>query len=232
MDQPVFRRRHLPHWDVPDGIYFVTSCLAGSIPALGMADLRQYAAALDRRIRPAEFTEDEWEVRKSKLLFARYDNWLDSEPAVRHFADANLAQIVADAFYFFADVRYDLLAYCVMPSHFHWVFRPRGEWFAQLEKADNDERTPRERIMHSIRSFTANACNKFLKRSGPFWEQESYDHWVRDLDELERIIAYVEMNPVKAKLVSSPAEWYCSSARARKERNLEKGRPLLRPVHL
>lgn len=228
MNQPVFRRRHLPHWDVPDGIYFVTSCLAGSIPAQGLLDARKYETELEQRVRPDELTSEEWEVRKSKLVFARYDDLLDSEPAARHLADANLAQIVANALCFFAGVRYDLLAYCVMPSHFHWVFRPRIEWVAQLEKADNDQRTPRERIMHSIKRFTANECNKLLKKRGPFWEQESYDHWVRDLDELDRIIAYVELNPVKAGLVSLPHEWSYSSARDRKERNLEKGRPLFR----
>ena len=37
-------------------------------------------------------------------------------------------------------------------------------------------------------------------RTGQFWQHESYDHWTRDLVELERIIRYIEENPVKAGL--------------------------------
>ena len=48
--------------------------------------------------------------------------------------------------------------------------------------------------------------------TGPFWQRESYDHWVHDLDELERIIAYVEANPVKAGLIKAPEDWPFSSA--------------------
>jgi hypothetical protein len=35
------RVRHLPHWDVPGATYFVTTCLAGSIPAQGFLDLER-----------------------------------------------------------------------------------------------------------------------------------------------------------------------------------------------
>ena len=31
--QSLFRRRRLPHWDIPDATYFITGCLADSIPA-------------------------------------------------------------------------------------------------------------------------------------------------------------------------------------------------------
>ena len=45
-----------------------------------------------------------------------------------------------------------------------------------------------------------------------FWQHESYDHWVRDDEELERIVAYIAANPVKANLVRQPQDWYfCSS---------------------
>lgn len=140
-----------------------------------------------------------------------------------HLADADLATIVADALFFFAGQRYDLLAYVVMPSHFHWVFQPR-----ESVEADKDERPPRERIMHSIKSYTRNACNRRLKLQGPFWQQESYDHWVRNTEELERIIQYVENNPVRAGLVSCLEEWPFGSARIRRATGVELGMPLLR----
>jgi putative DNA methylase len=54
-----------------------------------------------------------------------------------------------------------------------------------------------------------------LHRSGPFWQAESYDHWVRDEDELERIVAYIANNPVKAGLVTKPHQWFFCSAHDR-----------------
>jgi hypothetical protein len=34
-----FRRRRLPHWDLSGATYFITACLAGSIPAQGLLDI-------------------------------------------------------------------------------------------------------------------------------------------------------------------------------------------------
>jgi hypothetical protein len=42
---------------------------------------------------------------------------------------------------------------------------------------------------------------------------ESFDHRVRDEAELDRIVHYVEYNPVNAGLAANPREWHWSSAR-------------------
>jgi hypothetical protein len=52
---------------------------------------------------------------------------------------------------------------------------------------------------------------------------------VRDVGELERIIRYVEANPVKAGLARSPEEYSFSSAHDRRVLQLEFGEPLVRP---
>jgi hypothetical protein len=44
----------------------------------------------------------------------------------------------------------------------------------------------------------------------------SYDHWVRDERELERIAAYIENNPVQAGLATRPEDYAWSSARERR----------------
>ena len=54
-----------------------------------------------------------------------------------------------------------------------------------------------------------------LGRTGePFWQRESYDHWVRNLEEWQRIAAYIENNPVKAGVVSQAEEYRWASAHA------------------
>jgi REP element-mobilizing transposase RayT len=132
--------------------------------------------------------------------------------------DARLAQTVAETLMFFAGQRYALLAWVVMPSHIHWVFRPCEEWVQSLG-CSADERSPRQRIQHSVNRHAALKCNQLLGRTGGFWQRESYDHCVRDEEELERIIAYIHANPVRGGLAARAEDYPFSSARehARRE---------------
>ena len=98
---------------------------------------------------------------------------------------------------------YDLEAYVVMANHVHLLAWPRA---------------PASKFLHSLKGSTAREANKILGRTGqPFWQKESYDHWVRDSAELERIRHYIEQNPVKAGLVSRPQDYPWSSASGRRE---------------
>jgi REP element-mobilizing transposase RayT len=57
-------------------------------------------------------------------------------------------------------------------------------------------------IIISLKGYTARLANRTLGCTGaPFWQAESYDHWVRNEDEYRRIVRYIESNPVKAGLV-------------------------------
>jgi hypothetical protein len=80
-----------------------------------------------------------------------------------------------------------------------------------------------------MKSFTAHECHRVLRRTGAFWQDESYDHCVRDEDELLRIIDYVEQNPVKAGLVKSAADFPFSSAYDRLLLQIPRGLPLPQP---
>jgi type I restriction enzyme R subunit len=224
MDREVVRRRQLPHWDVPGAAYFVTTCLHGSIPARGLLELTRFRDELRRRPKPAGMTEEQWRVRCWKLGFVRIEDWLDGQPARRDLEDPALARVVIEALFYFAGRRYDLFAFVVMPSHLHRLFRPLPRWVATLA---DDRRTPRERIAYSLNRFTATACNRLRNAAGAFWQTESYDHWVRDVEELERVIRYIEENPVKARLVGRPDQWEFSSAGARRRTGAEWGVPLL-----
>ncbi len=52
-----------------------------------------------------------------------------------------------------------------------------------------------------------------LNRKGPFWAKDYFDRWIRNLDEEQRITRYIERNPVKAGLCSTPEDWLWSGAR-------------------
>jgi type I restriction enzyme R subunit len=231
MQDGIFRRRRLPHWDVEDGTYFVTSCLAGSIPAEGLLRLRKFREQLDRQRRPETTSVADWQLRQEKLLFAEFDEIIDQRSCVVHLANPAAASEVEGCLHYFAGERYDLFAYVVMPSHFHWVFRPRASWVQACVEGRGQiprhtRRTPRERIMKSVKGYSAFQCNRILNLDGAFWQDESYDHVVRDEEELFRIIDYIENNPVKAGLVDRREKWQWSSARERIELKVSVGQPL------
>ena len=234
----LYRRRHLPHWDLPGATYFITTCLTGSIPAEGMLDLERFRNGL---VKPNPNDSQPFSEKKDlawKRYFARADWWLDQQPAVRHLSAPRLSEIVVDAFHHWAGKRYDLLAYVVMPSHIHWVFRPivgqvgnqscenSGQVGNLSYNGKKRIRFPRERIMHSLKRHTARECNKVLHKQGSFWQDESYDRCVRDDDELERIILYVENNPVKAGMVEKAELLRFSSAHKRRSNGIPLGMPI------
>jgi len=205
----MFRRRRLPHWDVHGGTYFVTSCLLGSIPAEGLLRIREYERELKAR-QPRDRAPG-WRDRHWKRMFVERERWLDRESAVQHLESLQLAEIVARSLQHFHETRYDSIAFVVMPSHIHWLFRPLADWSATVPP----DKSPREVILHSVLSYSAHECNILLGQTGHFWQSESYDHCVRDEGELERIVEYIEMNPVKAGLCQRPEEWKFSSAYGR-----------------
>jgi putative transposase len=93
---------------------------------------------------------------------------------------------------------YSPIAHVITPNHVHVVLQPDAEL---------------SRITKSIKGFTARKCNEILGRTGErFWQDESYDHWVRSDRELQKIIAYIERNPVGVGLVDSIEDWPWSSA--------------------
>ena len=52
------------------------------------------------------------------------------------------------------------------------------------------------------------------ERGKPFWQDESYDHVVRNREEFHRIGRYIINNPVRAGLAPDPQQFPWSSAAA------------------
>jgi putative transposase len=227
-----FRRRNLPHWDVEGKPTFITACLHGSFSSFGLESYKRYRQKLNDKPKPKELSSGEWELRKHRLLFKFVDGLLDEHSPVNHLADARLADIVQAALFHFADVRYFLYAFVVMPSHFHWLFLPRPQWAEELARREcgkNRRRTPREVICHSMQSYTANECQKVLGTRGTFWQDETFDHFARDEAEVLRIIHYIEQNPVVAGIVTKAEDYAWSSASFRARRGISPGEPLIFP---
>ncbi|MCS7470517.1 hypothetical protein NZK35_28020 [Stieleria sp. ICT_E10.1] len=230
MPEMVFRRRRLPHQDVEGHPVFITACLEGSLSASGLSQIDAYRRELDHRRKPHAMSLADWEHLKQRLLFGFVDNVLDGRSPVESLQDDAQAKIVRDAFLNFADERYTLLAFVVMPSHHHWLFLPNETWSALAVKRETGRsgrrRTPREIISHSIQSYTATMCNRARGSTGVYWQHETFDHWARDESETLRIIRYIERNPVKAGLARSPESYAWSSASIRAQLRLQPGQAI------
>ena len=115
--------------------------------------------------------------------------------------DPRIAKLVLDSLFLGQELGHDeLRAFAIMANHVHVLLLPK---------------IAVPRLLKAIKGVTAREANKMLGRTGePFWQAESYDHWVRDERELDRIVAYIENNPVKAGVVRTAEEFRWSSAAA------------------
>ncbi|WP_046246525.1 transposase [Hymenobacter terrenus] len=177
-------RRHLPHIHPPGGALFLTMRLAGSLPQAVLDDRRTPAAdLLSQRQRFASYEQ--------QLETGAYGpTWL-RQPAVMALVLAGLRQQAAQG-------HYELLAACAMPNHLHVVLR--------LPLVGHE---PFYRAMQRFKSATAVLANREVGRSGRFWQDESYDHVVREgqADALARAVRYTVYNPVKAGLCQRWQDW-------------------------
>jgi len=77
------------------------------------------------------------------------------------------------------------------------------------------------RLMKALKGTTAHEANRVLGRTGEaFWQAESYNHWVRNESEWQRIADYIEDNPVAVGLVQQRENYLWSSAGTRVETSL------------
>ena len=197
LDYHTIYHRNLPHIQPAGATLFVTYRLANSLPAVVGQRLREEAEAAEQLLErlPEEERREEL-YRAQKWAFGRLDAALDrAESGPKWLGEPAVAQLVCDVLRQADGALYDLIAWGRMPNPVHAVFTP-------CVGPDGVVALPR--IMHALKRPTAWDANSILGRFGTFWQDESYDHYVRDGEELARIVYYVLWNPVKAGLV---AEW-------------------------
>jgi REP element-mobilizing transposase RayT len=174
--------RNLPHWLPAGRAIFITWRLAGTLPRSLLAKLKNSNEPANRK-------------------FASVDMVLDAASCgARWLARSDVAEAVQVCILKGAEELklFDLFSYVIMPNHVHVLLEPKA---------------PVERITRGIKGRSAYLVNRIM---GPehrrFWQDESFDHWVRTAAEGEKICRYVENNPVKAGLVKAPGDWRWSSA--------------------
>lgn len=108
----------------------------------------------------------------------------------------------------------DVLAWCLMPNHVHFVMQPRG---------DGDL----ARWMHWLLTSHVQRHRARYKTSGRIWQGRYKAFPIQADTHLLMVLRYVERNPVRASLAHRSADWPWSSARVRA--GLADSRSLLAP---
>jgi REP element-mobilizing transposase RayT len=187
-----FFRRNLPHLHFNEGVYFITSRLYDP-------DLFHSTHSVNSVNKINNLLSEDFQSH-----FIKYDDLMHSaETDIHYLKKPSIANILKDEFHRLDSVEYDLIAYTILSNHFHLSFEL------------NKENSGISKIMKSIKGRSALLINRHLNRRGKFWQDESYDRWVRDEVELYFVIKYILENPVKAGLVNYWHEWqfsFCKDA--------------------
>jgi putative transposase len=90
-----------------------------------------------------------------------------------------------------------LLAYVILPDHFHWLLRP------------HDHEGNISKILHSVkRNFSLNyKTSHQVDHPIHLWQSRFWDHIIRDERDLSMHFDYIHWNPIKHGYVERPEDW-------------------------
>jgi putative transposase len=99
----------------------------------------------------------------------------------------------------------DLLAYCLMPNHFHFLIEPK----------ENAKGKEVNKAFQIILSSYSQAINKQENRTGSLFQQHTKSKLLEISDSLyaEVCFHYIHQNPLRAGLVKEIERWEFSSAK-------------------
>jgi REP element-mobilizing transposase RayT len=178
-------RGYLPHFDGGELAQAINLRLSDSLPQAVLETWERELAANPTATADA-------------ILRRRIERYLDQGYGGCELEDKRIAGIVQESLLYFDDQRYRLSAWVVMPNHAHLLLTPHASWSLS-------------QIMKSLKSYTSHEANKILGRSGQFWMEDYFDRYIRDKKHFASAIAYIENNPVKARLCRRPEDWPFSS---------------------
>ncbi|MCF7815334.1 MAG: hypothetical protein K9N09_12215 [Candidatus Cloacimonetes bacterium] len=195
-----FYRRNLPHYQPGNGIFFITTCLAKALSTKIISELKQRKIDFQNMIKKVSENQKIFVLKEfHRSYFRDFESFIHSQSKKDWLIRTSIQQVIKENLLFWDGVRYKLIAFCIMPNHLHLMIKPFQKGKHMYESLS--------KIMFTMKSFTANECNKILDRSGQFWLHESYDHYIRNFKDYEYHLKYLLENPVKSNLVNKWKDW-------------------------
>jgi REP element-mobilizing transposase RayT len=121
--------------------------------------------------------------------------------------------LALNAIRFWDGRKWHVYAAVVMPDHVHALVRPLPLDVTDPAAAEFHNLSE---LTRGVKGYSSYRINRRQGRAGTFWQDESYDHIIRDDQEFEETWAYIIYNPVKAGLVETPEAylWLYQAGRA------------------
>lgn len=107
---------------------------------------------------------------------------------------ANYLFVVARLQQYARNFDINVISYCLMPNHYHFLLRQDGETEAGLLP---------QRVFNSY----TKAYNKRYEQSGTLFEHRFQAKPIKGSNYLMQLCRYIHANPVKDGLVADPADW-------------------------
>lgn len=136
-------------------------------------------------------------TNNQEALFRSRENYIYFLKKYRHYLDG----------YF------DTIAYCLMPTHFHFLVKVKKVANSPEDLKSLDESrigSISNQIAILLRSYTR-AYNKMWQRNGNLFTQKSKAFHIKDENYFINLVFYIHQNPIRSNLVENAEDWEFSS---------------------
>ena len=224
-------KRFLPHYNAEEKLQMITYRLADSLPQEIMKSIQH----LGTPQATAGENSKTLEAHKRKVI----EDTLDKGYGSCILSQPQAAMIVSENWKHFHEVRYDLIAYVVMPNHVHILIKVYEgfelskivwSWKSYVTRRIFEIPNLKQLYLNSflsktefnLKSTAPQERRRYLKpaaacgvpRKIPLWQREYWDRFIRDENHFQKAIEYIHHNPVKSGLVKHPKDWEYSSYRS------------------
>lgn len=176
----IYYSNHLQHWNQEGKIISINFRLADSLPQSTITQLNQIKENFFNE-NPTPWTEKTHKIYRS-LISKCQEEMLDRGYGSCLLRNTDLRNIVDNTLKYHSGKSYNLIAYVIMPNHIHLV-------------VELYEGVKIEKILHSLKSYSATLINKIRHEDGPVWMKGRFDRLVRSPKHLRNYVAYIKNNP-------------------------------------
>ncbi len=118
-------------------------------------------------------------------------------------------------FHDYLDEVFILIAYCLLPNHFHFLVKVKNiEEIQNIEIKSIDEFNISKCISQKISNFLnaySKAFNKRFNRRGSLFQKNTKNKKIDKASYFQRIVKYIHRNPLKHRIVKNINDWIFSS---------------------
>lgn len=166
---------HLPHLSQQQKLYAVTFRLCDSLPKHVIEAYQEECASLY-----GEGTD--LQGQRERFMYAKMMAYMDQGHGACWLRNPAVREVLEKSLEFVSDKLALVHAYVIMPNHVHVVL-------------ETHEGIEIQRVMHSLKSYTALRINRLLHREGGLWQREYHDRIIRNMGHYENAINYIVENP-------------------------------------